>query len=144
MWVDRREIRRIAHHLGLALDDFGRRYLRQVGRRLALTERADRACVFWDQGCTIYADRPRQCRTFPFWTKVLEKRERWDETARMCGGMNQGRLYSSAEIEALERGVGEAKNAGAAENVGAAANAGDTAGATDDGPRPASRLRIVE
>ena len=32
VWVNRREIRRLARFLELSLDDFGRRYLRRVGR----------------------------------------------------------------------------------------------------------------
>ncbi len=37
---------------------------------LKLKENGD--CVFWDDGCTIYPERPRQCRTFPFWGETLE------------------------------------------------------------------------
>jgi len=48
-------------------------YLEKRGYKLSLKERrVDRSydCIFFDreaQGCSIYAARPLQCRTFPFW-----------------------------------------------------------------------------
>ena len=48
------EIRRLAVHLKLTIDSFGRTYLRQVEDRISLVEKAGNACVFWDAkaGCT--------------------------------------------------------------------------------------------
>lgn len=113
VWVDRKEIRRLATYLDLELDDFGSRYLRQVGRRYSLTEipyRADpakKACVFWDGECTVYEARPRQCRTFPFWRENLATPEDWKETAELSPGVDNGRLYQLGEIESLARSQGE-------------------------------------
>lgn len=113
VWVDRRDVRRLARHLDLDVDDFGRRYLRRVGRRLSLTEipipgePTKKACVFWDGRCTVYEARPRQCRTFPFWKESLESPEAWGEAGRLSPGIGQGRLYSLGEIERLADGAGE-------------------------------------
>ena len=101
VWVDRREIRAIARFLGLDRETFGRRYLRSFGRRLCLTEKPDHACVFWDQGCTIYQVRPRQCSTYPFWSRCLESSAAWRLEAEECEGIGEGDLYSRSEIEAL-------------------------------------------
>ncbi len=107
VWVTRREAQRIADHLGLTLDELGRRYLRAVERRQALTDRSDGACVFWDDGCTIYPARPGQCRTFPFWKENLTSPEAWSETARACEGIGEGRRYAQEEILRLAAGRGE-------------------------------------
>ncbi len=106
VWVDRHETRELADHLKLTLDEFGRRFLRRVGRRYALTDRSDGACVFWDDGCTVYAARPRQCRTFPFWKENVLTDAAWREVAGSCEGVGEGRLYLLGEIEELAGGKG--------------------------------------
>lgn len=107
VWVDTQDIARLADHVGLDRDAFGRLYLRRVGSRLSLVDGADEACVFWDEGCTVYAARPRQCRTFPFWRENVASEEAWEETAQESPGVNQGRLYTIGEIDRLLAGEGE-------------------------------------
>lgn len=62
----------------------------------------DGSCVFFeDNGCRIYAARPLQCRTWPFWFNNLRSEARWQATAKECPGIGQGKLYCKEEI--LER-----------------------------------------
>ena len=55
------------------LDRFTRLYVRAAEGRLALQERrmqGEYLCCFFDPvevRCTVYAVRPEQCRTYPFW-----------------------------------------------------------------------------
>ncbi len=100
VWVGKRRIEAIARFLGLDPEAFGRRYLRRVGGRLSLVEKADGDCVFWDreQGCTIYEARPEQCRSFPFWPEHLASPESWRQAARSCGGIGCGRRWTVEEI----------------------------------------------
>ena len=107
VWVDRKEIRAIAEFLDLEPDDFGRRYLRSVGRRMALTEKSNHGCIFWDNGCSIYQARPSQCRTFPFWPEALKSPASWKREGKLCHGIDQGRLYSLGEIAELQKGRGQ-------------------------------------
>lgn len=113
VWVDRREIARLAKHLGLELDEFGSKYLRQVGRRLSLTEIPvpaspdKKACVFWKGECTVYEARPSQCRTFPFWKENLRESGDWDEVAKLSPGVNNGKLYQLGDISRLAAAKGE-------------------------------------
>lgn len=105
VWVGAAEIERLARETGLGTAEFTRRYVRQVGPRLSLIERANGDCVFWesDRGCTVYEARPTQCRTWPFWRQNVATPERWAETCAVCPGSGQGRLYSVDEIgRALE------------------------------------------
>ena len=54
------------------------------------------------RGCSIYAVRPLQCRTWPFWPENVSDRESWDRAARKCHGMNHGRRHFDREqVEAL-------------------------------------------
>lgn len=100
------EIEAIARFLGLSADDFGRRYLRRVGRSLSLIEKPNHDCVFWDGGCTVYAARPNQCRTFPFWPENIETAGAWEAVVHQCPGAGTGRRYDLVEIRRLSRGDG--------------------------------------
>ena len=104
VWVGEDDIRRLAEHLDLSLDDFGSRYLRRVGRRYSLVEKPNHDCVFWDDGCTVYEARPPQCRSFPFWSECLESPEAWAEASEDCRGIDRGRVYDVAEIRAITTG----------------------------------------
>lgn len=44
---------------------------------------ADHGCVFLDPRgqCSIYAVRPVQCRTYPFWPSLVDAQEDWDDEA---------------------------------------------------------------
>lgn len=62
----------------------------------------DGRCVFFeDNGCRIYAMRPQQCRTWPFWFNNLRSEARWHDAIKECPGIGRGRLYTKAEILAL-------------------------------------------
>jgi len=81
---------------------FRRRYLVRVdadtiGIRL---ERNGR-CPFLgvDNRCRIYSVRPRQCRTYPWWPELIEKKRDWIEEARRCEGMNRGTVVPLSIIE---------------------------------------------
>jgi hypothetical protein len=41
----------------------------------------------------VYEDRPRQCRTWPFWRYNVSSPWHWRREAKRCPGMNRGRLY---------------------------------------------------
>ena len=106
VWVSEARAGRIASHLGLDLEEFGRRYLRRVGDRLSLVDGPGAACVFWHDGCSIYPVRPRQCRTFPFWGEHLESPKSWRLAACLCEGIGDGETYAAPEIERLLAGRG--------------------------------------
>jgi Fe-S-cluster containining protein len=104
VWVDAPEIKRIATFLEVSPEAFARQYLRRVGGQTALIDNSAQDCIFWDQGCTIYPVRPRQCQTFPFWEQHLATPEAWNEVDRECPGVNEGRHYPLTEIAALLSG----------------------------------------
>ncbi|MDR3302863.1 MAG: YkgJ family cysteine cluster protein [Treponema sp.] len=66
--------------------------------QLALREKSNYDCIFWKQGCSVYEQRPRQCRAFPFWHSVVASVEAWTAAARTCPGMGSGVLHSNDEI----------------------------------------------
>jgi uncharacterized protein len=107
VWVNQAEIDALATRLGMAVEDFERKYVRDVGVRRTLKELKNYDCVFLDaktRKCTVYEDRPRQCRTWPFWNSNLKSPETWQQTCEVCPGSGHGKLYSIETIEE-HRGV---------------------------------------
>lgn len=106
-WVSEDEIDRLSLRLGLDRAAFERRYIREVWRdgvrRPTLVEQRGGDCVFWvkGEGCSVYADRPRQCRTWPFWRSLVASPTDWSESARECPGMNRGYLHLAEDISAI-------------------------------------------
>jgi Fe-S-cluster containining protein len=101
VWVDDQEIAELAAHLALDPPEFEQQYVRRLGGRRALFERFDGDCVFLDahtRRCTVYAARPVQCRTWPFWEANVASPEAWEETRAACPGAGHGRLFTVDEI----------------------------------------------
>jgi len=109
VWVSERDVSRLAARFGRSLDDFGRKYLRRIGDRYALLERAnDGACVFLEgDRCGVYEDRPDQCRSFPFWDRNLASAAAWMRAAEECEGIREDApLLSRDEIDSRRRNCG--------------------------------------
>lgn len=99
--VSDEEIETFAEHLDLANREFREVYTRSLrGGDVSLREKSNGECVFFDRdgGCSVYALRPQQCRTWPFWRGVVHSEQRWSEEARDCPGMNRGSLRAADEI----------------------------------------------
>ena len=106
VWATKDEISRISEFLGRDDDWLDRKHLRRVGLRYSLTEKPNGDCIFLkrEKGkslCSIYSVRPVQCRTWPFWSSNLKSRTTWQEAAKTCPGMNQGRKRDFVQIEVL-------------------------------------------
>jgi len=80
VWVNQQEIEALAAAVGETdLAVFEAKYVRKVGTRKSLKEFGNGDCVFFDgqtRRCTVYAQRPRQCRTWPFWDSNVRTPER--------------------------------------------------------------------
>lgn len=107
VWVNKAEIERLAHAVGLDAESFEEKYVRRVGIRKSLAELAGGDCVLFDnrsRRCKVYEVRPRQCRTWPFWQSNLRTRLQWEQTCEVCPGCGRGPLVSPEQIRSrLER-----------------------------------------
>ncbi|MBI2809856.1 MAG: YkgJ family cysteine cluster protein [Candidatus Melainabacteria bacterium] len=103
VWVSDEEIEALAKTLNISPEEFARKYTRRIGNRLSLKEHARTySCVFLDgKKCTVYDARPKQCRTFPWWSENLDSPEEWKETASNCEGIDSpdAPLISLDEIQ---------------------------------------------
>jgi Fe-S-cluster containining protein len=121
VWMSSEEVDRLAAHLGLSRAKTLKEHCRTIGGRVSLKEHRTAEgnfdCTFLKEipgdptktgslslpkrVCGIYAVRPLQCRTWPFWDGNLASRENWDRAGRRCPGMNTGKHYTPERIEAL-------------------------------------------
>ena len=103
VWVSPEEAVNMAKFLKISLEEFIQQYTRRIGNRLSLREHpSNYDCVFLKgKRCEVYGARPKQCRTFPWWSENLESSESWKETANRCEGVNHpdAPLISLQEIQ---------------------------------------------
>jgi len=71
-------------------------------KMISLQEKKNFDCIFLtEKGCSVYEGRPEQCRTYPFWSSIVEDKAAWDAEMASCPGMGQGKLYTKEDIEKL-------------------------------------------
>ncbi len=95
------EVSALAAFLDMDEDAVRTRYLLPHGKAFRVREHAGGDCIFYKEGCSIYAARPMQCRTYPFWFKNMRSHEAWLKTCGQCPGIGSGQHYSTEEILAL-------------------------------------------
>lgn len=101
VWVNQAEIDAMAARTGMTPADFEAAYVKQVGKRRSLKERPGGDCVLLDEQtrkCMAYEERPRQCKTWPFWDSNLRSPEAWAEAAEACPGCNKGQVVPLESI----------------------------------------------
>jgi uncharacterized protein len=102
VWVNQAEIDALAERMDMEVAAFEKKYVRQIGVRRSLVEYKNGDCVFFDnksRKCKVYEQRPRQCRTWPFWNSNLRSPEAWAETCEVCPGSGKGKLYQLEHIQ---------------------------------------------
>lgn len=94
----------LCSHFKMSRREFIEKYCRWVNyyggvEVLSLLEKKNWDCILWENGCSAYDARPVQCRTYPFWSWMVENKAMWDDCAKDCPGMNKGRLWTRGEID---------------------------------------------
>ncbi len=93
MWLEAGETAAMAHELSLSEEHFVARFVRRSGARLSLREvstsaSGDRcALLIGTSTCSVYASRPAQCRTFPYWPSVLADPAAFESARATCPGI---------------------------------------------------------
>ena len=103
VWVNDDEIEQIAELIGKSVGEIRTFHTRLYGNRVSLAEYANGDCTFFDpetRKCNVYAARPSQCRTWPFWKSNLETEKSWVEVQETCPGAGNGDFFSLDEVKA--------------------------------------------
>jgi Fe-S-cluster containining protein len=106
--VSDEEVHALAARLKITATDFIRDYTNQSPEGRSLNERPTtfgNDCIFLDRTtvagkaiCGVYEDRPKQCRTWPFWPSLLASRQTWDRAKRTCPGLGKGTLIPIDQV----------------------------------------------
>ncbi|RDU73492.1 YkgJ family cysteine cluster protein [Helicobacter aurati] len=94
------EMMAIAQFLNIPFEDMCLQYIKKIGYRFSLIEKACKdtkmgmSCIFFNEDsmqCNIYPVRPKQCQSFPFWNMYKEhhsnKKENQQELVKRCIGV---------------------------------------------------------
>jgi Fe-S-cluster containining protein len=97
VYLDPEEVEDLAEFLEVSPAAFRRRYTFVDEDGWTQLRTAEQRCVFLEPHggrCRVYAARPTQCRTFPFWRGLIRE-GRWTGEARaLCEGVGRGPLHS--------------------------------------------------
>lgn len=101
----------IAERLGIGVAAFLRDYTHdtrlEAGGRSLNEVKTEHGydCVFLDRRsipgravCSLYEQRPEQCKTFPWWPEHLESKRSWQRLAKECEGIGRGNVVPVSEI----------------------------------------------
>lgn len=109
IWVTKPQIKLIADFLKISVEHLRQNCLKRIGLRTTIIEQPDsKDCIFLrkiqnQKKCVIYPVRPTQCRAWPFWPSNLTSQNAWNNAAQKCPGINQGKHYTSQEIEKIKK-----------------------------------------
>ncbi len=101
VYVTANDIETASKYLNISKLEFNQSYCERVDGELRLSKPADHDCHFLDgDGCAIHAAKPLQCRTFPYWPELVDRKRNWKRTAQYCPGIGQGSIVPIDEIRA--------------------------------------------
>lgn len=90
VWLNQEDVERFSQHFQISQEAFLRKYTRQIGLRISLLEDTSSFdCIFLkNRKCSVYTSRPTQCRSYPFWSAILESKDHWEIEETYCEGIN--------------------------------------------------------
>jgi len=111
VWFSPSEAKALAERFGMTVGQFRRTYAKRVHGDWSLNEVETEHgfdCVFLDRSdgrarCSVYEDRPLQCRTWPFWPENLRTPAAWAAVRRNtpCPGMGTGTRIPLEQIRVI-------------------------------------------
>lgn len=100
VYLDGDDVERLAAHFGWTSQEFLARHGAEDDG-LTILRMDGPACPFLEGArCAVYAGRPRQCRTFPFWKENLRTRSAWESLREFCPGIGEGEAHTIEAIRA--------------------------------------------
>jgi len=93
VYLTEADLKRAAEFVGMPVEAFAAKYVYRTRHQMRFRKPREKQCPFLvENGCGIHPAKPTQCRTFPFWPEIVERRATWNRTARYCPGIGKGPL----------------------------------------------------
>ncbi len=107
VYLTEEDLKRAAKFVGMSVKAFEAKYVYRTRHQMRFRKPPEKQCSFLqERGCSIHPAKPTQCRTFPFWPEIVERRSTWLRTGRYCPGIGKGPLVqigSAMEIAEEQR-----------------------------------------
>ncbi len=91
---------RLARAFGIPTRQFTRQYCARTDGLFHIRDTGPDCRFLQARRCSVYADRPTQCRTWPFWPENMSAKA-WSSIAGFCPGVGHGRTVPLEQIERL-------------------------------------------
>ena len=102
VYLSENDIRRAAKFVRMSPKAFEAKYVYRTRHLRRFRKPREKQCPFLEaNGCSIHPAKPTQCRTFPFWPEIVERRADWNKTARYCPGIGKGELIQIGSAMAI-------------------------------------------
>lgn len=93
VYLSESDLKRAAKFVGMSAKAFEAKYIYRTRHQRRFRKPPEKQCPFLlEGGCSIHPAKPTQCRTFPFWPELVEKRSEWHRLAAYCPGIGKGEL----------------------------------------------------
>jgi Fe-S-cluster containining protein len=93
VYLTEEDLKHAAEFIGMSAAAFETRYVYRTRHELRFRKPRKKQCWFLkEHGCGIHPAKPTQCRTFPFWPEIVERKATWNRTSRYCPGIGKGAL----------------------------------------------------
>lgn len=89
VYVTNKELEKISRGLKITNETFKKKYLSKNGKlKPHLKAKKNGSCIFLkSQRCSIYEFRPKQCRTYPFWSENFKSKRTLNSLRKKCVGI---------------------------------------------------------
>jgi uncharacterized protein len=93
VYLSEDDLARAAEFTGMTPKAFEAKYVYRTKNELRFRKPREKQCPFLEgHGCSIHPAKPTQCRTFPFWPEIVERKATWLKTGQYCPGIGKGEL----------------------------------------------------
>ena len=102
VYLSNRDILKLTKHFNKKKIDFIKKYCSKTEKLIHLKELKKNKgnCIFLKNNkCTVYKNRPTQCRTWPFWNENMNTKKWNKDISKNCPGIGKGKLFSYKKIK---------------------------------------------
>ena len=100
VYLSKKDILRLSKYTDLSIKDFIKLYCEKTDGFVHFKEnRKNGRCQFLEKKrCSIYAARPTQCRTWPFWNENMNAKTWNNNISKNCPGIGKGKVIKKDQI----------------------------------------------
>ena len=103
VYLSLQDRQRMAKDMQLTTQSFTKQYCQKKDGYWAIKDNPNGPdCIFLKaKKCTVYAGRPTQCRTWPFWPEVMSPKSWRKDVVQFCPGIGKGKIFRREEISSI-------------------------------------------